>query len=96
MNQGYTFRKFGAAASTKALTITGGTVLRGIWVTAKGTSPSITVYDDVASVASSVVISGYVPAAVGWNEMGGIGLSKGLTVKTASVTCLVVYQPSWS
>lgn len=95
MNQAYMTRKIGPAASTVNLS-KAGTVLRGLWVTAKGTSPTVTIYDDVASVASSLLVSAYVPAGLGWHEMGGIGLSRGLTVKCASCTVLTVYQPSWS
>lgn len=92
----YMARKFGPAASTVALSITGGAVLRGIWISAKGTAPTFVVYDAAASVTGSNVVPSFIPAAVGWNELGGIGLGTGLTFKCASCSGTVVYQPaSW-
>lgn len=90
--ESYMGRKFGPAASTVKLGTHGGCVLRGIWVSAKGTAPNIAVVD-AATATGALLIASTVPAALGWMELGGIGTGAGLIVKTASVTCTVVYSP---
>lgn len=93
--ESYMVRKIGPAASTVTLAVKGGAVLKGIWVSAKGTSPTIVVYDAIASVTGTNIIPSFVPPTAGnMHDFGGIGLGTGLTVKCASVTCTVVYQPS--
>lgn len=90
----YMARKFGPAASTISLAAHGGAVLRGIWVSAKGTTPTIVAYDASASVTGSNIVPSYTPTAIGWQEHGGIGLGTGLCVKVASVTGTIIYQPA--
>lgn len=86
-------RKFGPAGSTISLANKGGAVLRGIWVSSKGTSPSITVYNSSASVAAALVVPAIVASAAKWYEFGGLGMSTGLCVKVASCSGFINYQP---
>ena len=72
----------------------GGAVIRGIFISSKGTSPTIQVYDNSASSTGDIVIPTFVPTGVGWVDFGGIGLGKGLAVKVASCTGTLVWQPA--
>ena len=87
-------RKFGPAASTFTLATKGGAVLGGVWISAKGTSPTVVAYDAVASVTGTDILPSTAPAAVGLLDVKGIGCGTGLTIKTASCTGTVLWQPS--
>ena len=87
-------RKFGPAASTIALATKAGAVLGGIWITAKGTSPTIVAYDATASVAASAILPSHIPAALGLIDLKGIGCGTGLTVLNASCSGVILFQPS--
>lgn len=90
----YSGRKFGPAASTISLANHGGGFLGGIWVSAKGTSPTIVVYDASASVAASLLVPSFVPTGVGLVDFKGIGLGNGLCVKVASCSGTILWQPA--
>lgn len=87
-------RKFGPAASTVVLAAKGGAIIKGVFISAKGTTPSVIVYDNVASVAASAIIPSVAPAALGLLDFAGIGCGRGLTVKVASCTGSILFQPN--
>lgn len=87
-------RKFGPAASTFVLATKGGAVLGGFWISAKGTSPTLTAYDAAASVTATDIIPSTVITAVGKQDVPPINCGTGLTIKTASCTGVVFWQPS--
>ena len=87
-------RKFGPAASTISLAKSGGAVLGGIWITAKGTTPTVLAYDASASVTAAVLVPSITPTAIGLIDFKGIGCGTGLCVKVASCTGTIIYQPA--
>jgi len=87
-------RKFGPAASTISLSDGGGAILGGIWVSAKGTSPTIVVYEASASAATALLVPSFIPAAVGDCNIGPIACKSGLCVKIASVSGVIKFMPS--
>lgn len=88
-------RAFGPAASTVALAIRPGATLGGIFISAKGASPAIIVYDASASVTGTIKVPSWAPAAVGdtLDCLGGLGMGRGLTVKVTSATGVILWQP---
>lgn len=91
--QTFQARKFGAG-STVTLSTKGGAVLGGVWISTKGTTPQITVYDAVASVTGSDVIPTTTIGAVGKQDFPAMETGTGLTVKTASCTGTLFWRPS--
>ena len=89
-------KTFGPAASTFSLATKGGAVLGGIWITAKGTNPSVSAFDTASATPSlRTIVASHIPAAVGIiNLLGGIGCGTGLAVKTASCTGTILWRPS--
>lgn len=93
-NPGWSYRKFGPAASTISLSNGGNAYLGGIWISAKGTAPSVVCYDSSASVTAAVCVPSFVPTGVGLCDFQGIGLGTGLCVKVASCSGTIIWQPS--
>lgn len=92
----YQYRKFGAAASTIALCKSGGGVLKGFFVSAKGTSPSISVYDCATTgsvAAATLAVASHAPTGVGLETLD-MAFGKGLVVKCASCTFTALYVPA--
>ncbi len=87
-------RKFGSAASTIVLATKGGAVLGGFWISAKGTSPSLTAYDAATSVTGADIIPSTTITAVGKQDFPAITCGTGLTIKVASVSGVIFWQPS--
>ena len=80
--------------ATTAYAKKGGAIVRGIFISSKGTSPGITVYDNSASATGKDVIPTLVPTGVGFIDFGGLGLGTGLAVKVASCTGTLIWQPA--
>lgn len=91
----YSYRKFGSGSAV-ALCGAGGAVLKGVWISTKGTTPTLRFDDAVASAAATIgnVIPTTTITAVGWQEMGGINTANGLFFRSASCTGAVVYSPA--
>jgi hypothetical protein len=90
----YQATKFGAGSS-KQLATKGGAVFAGVWISTKGTSPTITVYDAAASTTGSDVVPSTIVTAVGNQALAGpINCGTGLFVKTASCTGVILWRPS--
>lgn len=96
MNNGpaYSYRKF-AAGSAAVITTGVGATLKGVWISTKGTTPTVRFDDAVASVTatSGSVIPTTTLTAIGWQEMGGINTGTGLFFRAASCTGTIVYTP---
>ena len=90
----YMARRFGPGASTIVLSTKGGAVLGGIWITAKGATPTIKAYDAAASVTGSDILPSHIPAALGLIDLKGVGCGTGLTVMNASCSGTILFQPS--
>lgn len=83
------------ASSTIVLATKGGAVLGGIWVSTKGTTPQITVYDAAASTTGADILPTTTLAAVGNAGIPqAIETGTGLTVKVASMTGTIFWRPS--
>lgn len=93
--QQYSYRKFGSGSAV-ALAAIGGATLRGVWISTKGTSPSIRFDDAAASVTATAgnLIPATVPAALGWQDFGGVGCGTGLFFRSASCTGMIAYTPA--
>ncbi len=90
-------RKFGPAASTIVLATKGGAVLGGVWLSAKGTTPSFSAYDQASStlVAANIKVGSTTMTAIGLADfMGGIEFGTGLAFKAASCTGSIFWRPS--
>jgi len=87
-------RKF-AAGSTVVLATKGGAILGGIWISTKGTTPQITVYDNaVGSATGADVIPTTTITAVGKQDFPALETGTGLVVKAASCTGTIFWRPS--
>lgn len=94
--QTFQARKFGPAASTITLATKGGAVLGGCWISAKGTTPSISAYDTSSATpsAGNIRVGSTVIAALGLADMMAHEYGTGLTVKVASCTGTIFWRPS--
>lgn len=82
------------AGSTVALAKVGGAVLGKIWISTKGTSPTIVVYDNSASLATKVLVPSTVLTAIGSQDVGPVEGGTGLCVKALSCTGTIYWRPS--
>lgn len=89
---GYQAKTFGVG-STVSLAKFGGATLGGIWISTKGTTPTITVYDASASVTGKVLIAATTSLAKGFQNIPAIECGNGLAVKTASCTGTIFWRP---
>ncbi len=90
-------RTFGAAASTITLATKGGAVLGGVWISAKGTTPTISAYDQASTslLAANRKVCSTVLTAIGPVDfLGGIEFGTGLQFKCASCTGSIFWRPS--
>lgn len=92
----WSYRKFGPAASTIRLSIKGGAVIAGVWISAKGTSPLIRVFDSASAspAAATAAVGSTVPAAVGLLDLKGLEMGTGLVVANTSCTGTIIYRPA--
>ena len=81
------------AAGANTLATKGGAVLKGFFISAKGTSPTIRVDDAAASNATNTIVAQFIPTGVGFLDLGGIGLGTGLFIKVASCTATAIWAP---
>lgn len=91
--QTFQARKFGAG-SVVVLATKGGAVLGGVWISTKGTTPTIVAYDAAASVTGSDVLPATVITAVGKQDFPAFETGTGLTVKCLSCTGTIFWRPS--
>ena len=93
--QTFQVRTFGPASSTIALAKYGGATLGGIWISAKGTAPTIAVYDQASATPNGAkkAIASTVLTAIGIQNTKEIEMGTGLVITVASCTGSILWRP---
>lgn len=91
----YQGTKFGIASVVR-LAAAGGATLGGVWISTKGTTNKIAVYDAASTSkasAGALVVASTTSLAKGFANLLGLELGRGLVVWTASCTGTIFWRP---
>ena len=100
IDNSWQYKTFGPATSVFVLASKGGATLGGFWITAQGTSPTITAADTASAApvfTTRKFLASTTLTAIGNVDFnGGIACGYGLAVRTASCTGAILWRPSSS